>query len=110
MESEETETEMSLLERLSAEMDMLERHVLMLRTLRESQPMGIIRLSEQLGLPNHKVRYSLRLLEREGLIIPSADGAMITDEYDEFLSQLDAFLERLSRRAEALRESLADRA
>lgn len=99
----------SMLEKISTEMEMLERHVQMLRTLKQSQPMGIIRLSELLGLPHHKVRYSLRLLEKEGLIVPSPDGAMTTAAYDDFLDELEVFLAGLSERAEALRARLADR-
>ncbi len=99
----------SLLDKLSSEMEMLERHVQMLRTLRASQPMGIIRLSEQLGLPHHKVRYSLRLLEKEGLIVPSPEGAMTTGTYDDFLNDLEVFLAALSQRADALRATLEGR-
>ncbi len=103
------DSEGSLLGKLSAEMELLERHVMMLRTLRRNEPMGIIRLSEQLSLPHHKVRYSLRILEKEGLIVPSPDGAMTTGSYHEFLAELEGFLEALARRAEELRGSLADR-
>ncbi len=103
------DSEGSLLSKLSAEIELLERHVMMLRTLRRNEPMGIIRLSEQLSLPQHKVRYSLRILEKEGLIVPSPDGAMTTDSYQDFLAELEGFLEAFSRRAEELRGSLADR-
>src|SRR5216117_4552215 len=37
------------------------------KAIMENQPIGIIRLSELLNFPQHKVRYSLRILEQEGL-------------------------------------------
>ena len=37
-----------------AEMDLIERHILMLKVTKENQPVGIIRLSELTGLPKHK--------------------------------------------------------
>src|SRR5207237_1039593 len=47
----------------------------MLKAIMENQPIGIIRLSELLNFPQHKVRYSLRLLEQAGLITSSPEGA-----------------------------------
>lgn len=68
----------ALTNRLESEVNLLERHVEMLKTIKNNQPIGIIRLAELLGHPQHKVRYSLRILEQEGLILPSPDGAITT--------------------------------
>ncbi len=78
----------------------------MLKAIMENQPIGIIRLSELLNYPQHKVRYSLRILEQEGLIEPSPDGAMTTDLLPEFLDQLKKILDSTSRTVKDLRGSL----
>lgn len=78
----------------------------MLQAIMEHEPIGIIRLSEQLNIPQHKVRYSLRILEQEGLIQPSPDGAIITDRVQPFLDHLKEILESLSQTVNELRGTL----
>lgn len=85
-----------LVERIEEELNLLARNVDILEKLANSPPTGIIRLSEALRLPIHKTRYSLHLLEREGVIQPSADGAVITDQSKEFWANLNQSLERVS--------------
>ena len=90
-----------------AEMDLIERHILMLKVTKESQPVGIIRLSELTGLPKHKVRYSLRLLEKDGLIVATQEGATVSDKYDEFMANLSKRLDEIISRVDAMREKIA---
>ncbi|MEM0129751.1 MAG: hypothetical protein QXG65_06310 [Thermoplasmata archaeon] len=92
-----------LADRIANELELLERNVELLERLANNPPMGIIRLSEAMHLPIHKVRYSLHLLEREGVIQPSADGAVVTDLVEEYWANLNRSLERMSLRLEALR-------
>ena len=93
-----------LIERISSELDLLARNVDIVERLSGSPPMGIIRLSEALHLPIHKVRYSLHLLEREGVIQPSADGAVVTDRAKEFWATLDKSLEQMAGTIAHLKE------
>jgi len=97
-----------LVDRISSELDLLARNVDILERLSGSPPMGIIRLSEALHLPIHKVRYSLHLLEREGVIQPSADGAVVTDKAKEFWSTLDQSLDRMNGLIQHLKERAAE--
>ncbi|HZY92069.1 MAG TPA: hypothetical protein VFG07_04755 [Thermoplasmata archaeon] len=97
-----------LVDRIASELDLLARNVDILERLSGSPPMGIIRLSEALHLPIHKVRYSLHLLEREGVIQPSADGAVVTDKAREFWSTLDRSLDRMTEIIQHLKERAAD--
>ena len=96
-----------LADRISEELELLARNVDILEQLSGRTPKGIIRLSEALHLPIHKVRYSLHLLEREGVIQPSADGAVVTDASREFWASLDVSLDAMSRRVEHLKERAA---
>jgi len=95
-EGPEGEEPVHLVERIEEELDLLARNVDILEKLAKSPPIGIIRLSEALQLPIHKTRYSLHLLEREGVIQPSADGAVITDKSKEFWADLNQSLERMT--------------
>ena len=96
-----------LVDRIASELDLLARNVDILERLSGSPPMGIIRLSEALHLPIHKVRYSLHLLEREGVIQPSADGAVVTDKAREFWATLDRSLDRMTEVIQHLKERAA---
>ncbi|MBS1263281.1 MAG: hypothetical protein MAG715_00456 [Methanonatronarchaeales archaeon] len=64
-----------LTESLEGELSLLRRHLEVLRTVRDQGPIGIRRLAEETGLTQSKVRYSLRVLEKEGFVEPSERGA-----------------------------------
>ena len=96
----------SLMEKLDGEVEMLERHVKLIATLKKHQPIGIIRLSELLDMPQHKVRYSLRILEQDGIISPSAEGAVLTKGSETFAQEMERFLKVLEQRSESIRRSL----
>lgn len=95
-----------MLTKTMEEMDLMERHLQMLKVTKEYQPVGIIRLSEILDIPKHKVRYSLRLLEREGLIIATSEGATVTDKYDQFMDELSTHLDKLEKRINEVRSEI----
>jgi predicted transcriptional regulator len=95
-----------LTSKIEVEVKLLERHVQMLKAIQENQPIGIIRLSEMMNVPQHKVRYSLRILEQEGLIKPSPDGAMTTERLHDFLDYLKSVLDMMSSTVQDLRKSL----
>ncbi|WP_400260041.1 hypothetical protein [Candidatus Methanomassiliicoccus intestinalis] len=96
----------ALTNRLESEVNLLERHVEMLKTIKNNQPIGIIRLAELLGHPQHKVRYSLRILEQEGLILPSPDGAITTEKFDEFMEDLSSLLDDIEKTVNKLKNEL----
>jgi predicted transcriptional regulator len=96
----------ALTSKIEAEVKLLQRHVAMLKAIMENQPIGIIRLSELLSFPQHKVRYSLRILEQEGLIKPSPEGAVTTDKLEEFLDYLKGVLDSMSGTVMELRKTL----
>jgi len=91
---------------IETELDILKRHVKVLKTLQENQPMGIIKLSELTGYPQHMVRYSLRILEQDGLIEPSPHGAVTTDNVRKTIDLLKKTLENIKYNAEELIKDL----
>ena len=82
-----------MIDRLEKEVDMLERHLQVLKMVIENEPIGIVKMSNETGYPHHKVRYSLRVLEEENLIEPSSQGAITTDHTGEFVDELDTKLD-----------------
>ena len=78
-----------MIDRLEKEVDMLDRHLQVLRMVVENEPIGIVKMSNETGYPHHKVRYSLRVLEEEKLIEPSSQGAITTEQTQEFIDDLD---------------------
>lgn len=59
----------------------------------EDEPIGIVKMSDESGYPHHKIRYSLRVLEEENLIEPSSQGAVTTDQTEDFVTELDSELD-----------------
>jgi len=93
-----------LISKLEVEMDMLERHLLILKCVIEQEPIGIMKLSEVTRLPRHKVRYSLRVLEHEGLIGPSTHGAVTTEKTRQFVGSLGGRIAGLGRKFDEVRK------
>lgn len=94
---------------LEEALDLLERHISILRTVKENQPIGLIRLSEMTGIPKHRVRYSLKIMEQQGIIIATIEGATVSDGYDDFMIKTAESVEKLASKVVALRDSLSRR-
>jgi predicted transcriptional regulator len=92
-----------MIDRLEKEVDMLERHLQVLRMVIENEPIGIVKMSNETGYPHHKVRYSLRVLEEENLIEPSSQGAITTERTDEFVDELDGKVDEIVSKMEAMK-------
>lgn len=71
----------SLFREIKTDLETVKRHLSIIQTLLREQPVGIIKISHETGIPEHKIRYSLRVLEKEGLILPSREGAILTPEF-----------------------------
>ena len=69
-----------MLDKIKVEIELLGRHIEVLDAVVEHQPIGIIKLSELLSLPFHRIRYSLRVLEQYGYIRASPTGAVATPD------------------------------
>jgi predicted transcriptional regulator len=87
-----------MLSNLINEVELLKRHVLILKLVMENEPIGILKLSELSGIPQHKVRYSLRVLEQRGVIKPSSKGAVSTKKAAKALEALPGELRNISKK------------
>jgi len=91
-----------VIDRLEQEVDMLERHLEVLRMVLENEPIGILKMSNETGHPHHKIRYSLRVLEEASLIEPTSQGAATTDETSEFVAGLDGRIDDITTTVEEM--------
>ena len=92
-----------MIDRLEKEVDMLERHLQVLKMVIENEPIGIVKMSNETGYPHHKVRYSLRVLEEENLIEPSSQGAITTDRTMEFVDELDDKVDKIGEKLDSMK-------
>ena len=97
----------SMVERLQNQVEKEERDLTILRAVIADGPIGIVKLSDRTGLPEHKVRYSLRMLENDEFIEPTPDGAIPAEDIDEQMDEVNAGLTDLIDRLEQLRDAEA---
>jgi predicted transcriptional regulator len=93
-----------MLDRVREEISLLDRHLDVLRTVMIHQPIGIMRLAEQMDLPYHRIRYSLRVLEQMGYIRASPEGAMVQEKAQELLSTLDRQLDVMTQEIKRVKD------
>mgnify|MGYP002762500192 FL=1 len=77
---------------------MLDRHPRVLRLVIRNEPIGIVQMANELSIPDHKVRYSLRVLEEEGLIEPTDQGATTTEDLDGYVDRANGRIDDLQGR------------
>ena len=93
-----------MLEKMKDEIELLSRHIEIARAVVDHQPIGIMKLSELLGLPSHRIRYSLHLLEQLGYIRASPEGAVATPRTVDLFTHLNRDLDELIRLLEAMKK------
>lgn len=81
---------------------MLERHLRVLRLVIRNEPTGIVQIAEELSIPDHKVRYSLRVLEEEGLIEPTDQGATTTADLRGYVDRANGRIDDFQGRVAGL--------
>ena len=93
-----------MISRLERQLGKEERDLRVLEAVMEHQPIGITRLAQETGVDEHKARYSLRMLENDGLIEPTPDGAVTTDDVADHVEGVNAGLDDLIERVESLKD------
>jgi predicted transcriptional regulator len=94
------------MERLRDQVEKESRDLSILAAVIDDGPIGIVRLAEETGIPEHKVRYSLRMLEDDGLVEPTPQGAIPADDIDDRVADINAGLDRLVERLEELEAAI----
>ena len=93
-----------MLRKMKEEIELLSRHIIVARAVADNQPIGIMKLSELLDLPSHRIRYSLHVLEQLGYIRASPDGAVATKKTKDLFLRLDTELDDLIRLLRDIKE------
>jgi len=93
-----------MVERLIDQVEKEERDLRILEAVIESGPIGIVRLSEETDVPEHKVRYSLRMLEDDELVEPTPNGAIPADGLGERVAEMNEGIDGLIARLDDLRD------
>lgn len=96
------------LDRLADQVEKERRDLRILEAVIAHGPIGIVRISEETDIPEHKVRYSLRMLENDELVQPTPQGAIPAEDIDEQVATLNAGLDDLLERAEELKAILPE--
>ncbi|WP_018256665.1 winged helix-turn-helix transcriptional regulator [Halomicrobium katesii] len=91
------------LDRLAEQVEKERRDLQILEAIIEHGPIGIVRLAEEADVPEHKVRYSLRMLENDELVQPTPEGAIPVENIEARIATMNQGLERLRDRTETLK-------
>jgi predicted transcriptional regulator len=84
-----------MLEKLKRDIQLLDRHIGVMKAVMEHEPIGIVKLSLLMDLPYHRIRYSLRVLEQMGYIQASPAGAVTTTQARRLLSNISRDVDEL---------------
>lgn len=93
-----------MIEKVKSEIELMQRHIEVLQTVVAHQPIGIMKLSELLDLPFHRIRYSLRVLEQMGYIRASSAGAVATGQAQDLLANLNDEIETMVKLLESMKQ------
>jgi predicted transcriptional regulator len=91
-----------MIQRLVDQLEKQARDLTVLEAVIDHHPIGIVRLSKETGIPEHKVRYSLRMLENDDLIEATQQGAIPAGGIEDTVADINEGLESLVARIEAL--------
>ncbi len=90
-----------MIERLARQLGKEERDLLVLETVLRHHPIDVDRIAATIDIDEHKTRYSLRMLEDDGLVESTPDGSVpaddIADRVDEINDGLDGLVDRIDR-------------
>lgn len=93
-----------MIQRLARQLGKEERDLRVLETIIEHQPIGITRIAEETGIDEHKTRYSLRMLEKDGLVEPTPNGAVTAEGFETDIDEINDGIDDLIERMQSLKE------
>jgi predicted transcriptional regulator len=93
-----------MIERLARQLAKEQRDLRVLAAVVEGRPIGITHLADETGIDEHKIRYSLRMLEEDGLIEPTPEGAVPAADVEGRIEQINDGVDGLVERIDSLRE------
>lgn len=92
-----------MIERLARQLRKEERDLLVLETVISHHPADIPQIADAAGIDEHKTRYSIRMLEDDGLVDPTPDGAVPAEDIAARIDEINAGLDSLADRVDGLK-------
>lgn len=92
-----------MIERLARQLRKEERDLLVLEAVLSQHPIDVPAIADVTGIDEHKTRYSIRMLEEGGLVDPTPDGAVPTEDIARHVDEINAGLDSLADRVENLK-------
>lgn len=92
-----------MIDNLGDEVDMIDRHLSVLRLIIECEPIGAIKISSKTSYPRHKIRHSLDVLKENDIIEPSDYGSLTTEQTHEFINNINYELDNIKHRVNAIK-------
>ena len=71
---------MTMLRKLKRELELVHRHVILLKLIKTKGPIGVRKASRALNLKPHEVRYSIKVLKTHNLIEQTTRGVKLTTD------------------------------
>ncbi|MFP3909164.1 MAG: hypothetical protein ACLFVX_04825 [Archaeoglobaceae archaeon] len=96
-----------VLKKLNHESEIALRHLEVLQTVGANQPIGIFKLAEVMGIPRHKIRYSLRVLEQSGMIEPTQYGAVLKEDHRKLVENMRKDLDEVVQRVDKMSQLIS---
>lgn len=93
-----------VLQKLEREVELLERHMVVLLAVKEHQPIGIDKLAKLLDLPRNNIRTSLHVLENNGFIVPTKPGAVLQSLGEAEVFALEEKIDEIISRIATIRD------
>jgi predicted transcriptional regulator len=94
------------MDRLADQVEKESRDLAILEAVIADGPIGIVRLAEETEIPEHKVRYSLRMLENDELVEPTPQGAVPAEDIANRVADINGGIDGLVERLEELEAAL----
>lgn len=93
-----------MIARLSRQLEKEKRDLLVLEVVLEQYPIDIEQIAVETDIDEHKTRYSLQMLEDDGMVDPTPEGAVPATEIDRHVEEINEGLDGLVERVDGLKQ------
>ena len=92
-----------MIDRLARQLGKEERDLLVLEVVVQHHPVETPQIAEETGIDEYKTQYSIRMLEDDGIVEPTPDGAVPADDINARIEEINTGLDELIHRIDGLK-------
>ncbi|WP_302083611.1 hypothetical protein [Salinibaculum rarum] len=85
-----------MLQEFTEELNRAQQHFTVLTAIISHEPIGILALEEKTDIEHYEIRFSLRVLQEEGVIKPTSNGAVLTTDAHQHIQDLNNDMETVA--------------